>query len=132
MKIQIFDITKYNNSIKRLEARKAPNYIIEAYESGFGEIVNSYYREKIDRIKNKESLISESHDYIDELAKTSKHNFIQEALTANDSAFLKKFLQMTNIDIFTGQRLPNDYSKMLKQGFKFADDTMKDVLNKIR
>lgn len=132
LKITVFNITKYNESMKRLESRKAPKYIIEAYENGFGEIVNSYYREKIEKLKSGKSVIEESYDYINELAKTSKHVFINEALEAGDAAFLKKFLQMTNIDIFTGQRLPNDYSKMIKQGFKFADDTFKDVLNKIK
>lgn len=132
MRIQIFDITKYNNSIKKLEARKAPKYIIEAYEQGFGEVVNSYYREKINNIKNKEKPLNESYDMVYSLAEKSSLPFIKEALDAGDAAFLKKFLQMTNIDIFTGQRLPNDFSKMLKAGFRLADDTLKDVLNKIR
>lgn len=131
MKVNIFNISKYNESILRLQKRNAPQYIIEAYHLGFIDVINEYYKNKY--MKNKKEILDEAAlTELTRLAETSKLNFVRQALTEGNTQFLKQFLQMTNIDIFTGQRLPKDYSKMMKAGFKAASDSFKGVLNKIK
>lgn len=131
MKLYIYDIKKLKESIDKLNKRQAPSYIIEAYLLGFADVVNKYYLEKYTR-RDKHTLDEAANKQLTELAETSKLDFVRQALLEKNMSFLKQFLQMTNIDIFTGQRLPSDYSKMMKAGFKAAADSFKGVLKNIR
>ena len=116
MKVTAFNRGKYYKAIKTLEARKAPSYIIEAYHHGYSDVINLYYREKINTKRGKPSIINESTEknYLD-LVKVDKRRFITEAVSRKDKAFLKAFYQVTNMDILTGNRLPPSAAKLIKQ-----------------
>lgn len=112
MRLTIFNRGKYIESIKKLQKRKAPDYVIEAYNNGYTDVVNYYYRIKL---FNKINKIEESKVNLLEQFKNTKLPFITEALTKRDEEFLKAFFIMTNLDIVTGKRLPRNAGQMLKQ-----------------
>lgn len=135
MKLAIFNRTKYIASIERLEARKAPTYVIEAYKEGYTNTVNEYYKLKVRGIRKKE--IKNESARIAELktleADVNKVNisFINEALSQSDLEFLKAFFVMTNMDIISGDKLPPNASKLIKQGI-VKDLGLKDLYKKLR
>jgi len=135
MKLAIFNRTKYIASIERLEARKAPNYIIEAYREGYAKVINEYYKSKIKahrkkEIQNENARIAELKTFESQVNKVNL-NFITEALSQKDLEFLKAFFKMTNMDIFSGDKLPPNASKLIKQGI-VKDLGLKDLYKKLR
>jgi hypothetical protein len=132
MKLTIFDRKKYLETIKKLEKRNAPNYILEAYEEGYTKVVNEYYKIKLDRIKAKNFKYSlmESKTYSD-LAKTVKFSFIEAALKKSDIDFLKAFFQMTNLDIVSGKKIPPNAGRLIDQS-SIRDLGLKDLYKKLR
>lgn len=116
MKVKVFNRTKYNRMLEALERRKAPNYIIEAYHLGYSNVVNLYYREKINKKRGVPSLITEStHNNYLKLMEKDNRRFIQEARKYKDTDFMKLFYQVTNMDILTGEKQPPSAGKLLKQ-----------------
>jgi hypothetical protein len=132
MKLTIFNKTKYLESIKKLKARNAPSYIIEAYNEGYTNVVNEYYNIKLQKLRTKKlkSNVNESKNYLD-IAKNIKLSFVQESIKKSDIDFLKAFFQMTNLDIVTGKKLPPNASKLLKQDV-IRDLGLKDLYKKLR
>jgi len=133
MKLILFDRRKYEEAIRRLKAKNAPDYIIEAYEEGYGSVVNAYYKIKLERRINGLSKYSlnESTEYL-ELGKQIDLKFIQEALTKSDIDFLKAFFQMTNLDIVTGEKLPPNAGQLIKQGMSLRGKSLKDLYKKLK
>jgi hypothetical protein len=134
LKLIVFDIKKHEDSLRKLKARKAPPYVLEAYNKGFIEEINRYYRLKLSAIKNKKTLIKESKKLDSKLIKQArqyKHSFMQEALKKRDEDFLKAFFTMTNLDIVSGKKLPPDIGKLIKQG-TIKDLSLKDLFKKLR
>jgi transcription elongation factor len=132
MKLTIFNKTKYLESIKKLKARNAPGYIIEAYNEGYTNVVNEYYNIKLQKLRTKKlkNNVNESKNYLD-IAKNIKLSFVQESIKKSDIDFLKAFFQMTNLDIVTGKKLPPNASKLLKQDV-IRDLGLKDLYKKLR
>ena len=129
MKIRVFNRSKYIESLRKLEARKAPSYIVEAFKYGFIEEVNQYYNIRKARLLNK-NLISEDTKLLND-AKEIDVGFIQEAAKKKDLDFLRVFFQMTNMNIFTGKKLPPDAAKLLKPEY-VKDLGLKDLYKKMR
>lgn len=129
MKIKVFNRSKYIESLRKLEARKAPSYIVEAFKYGFIEEVNQYYNIRKARLLNK-NLISEDTKLLND-AKEIDVGFIQEATKKKDLDFLKAFFQMTNMNIFTGKKLPPDAAKLLKPEY-VKDLGLKELYKKMR
>lgn len=132
MKLTIFDLKKHETAIRRLEARKAPSYVIEAYNEGFTKQINDYYKVKLKKRLNK-TIIKESNINKSLLNKASKseYNFIKEAAKKRDEDFLKQFFTMTNLDIVTGRKLPPNAGNLVKQGI-VKDISLKDLFKKLR
>lgn len=129
MKLRIFDRTKYIESIKKLQKRNAPDYVIEAYNNGYTDVVNYYYRLRLEnRRKNKPN---SSNTSLLEQYVNFPLEFIQEALKKRDEEFLKAFFVMTNLDIVTGKRLPPSTGSGLKPA-GVTNIGFKDVFKKIR
>lgn len=128
MKIRIFNRGKYIESINKLYKRKAPDYVIEAYNQGYTDVVNYYYKLKL---QNKNRNTSQmSHRTLFEHYEGSRLGFINEALKRRDEEFLKAFFVMTNLDIVTGKRLPpNSGSKLKPAGL--TNIGFKDVFKKL-
>lgn len=133
MKLTIFDRRKYQEAIKRLEAKKAPDYIVEAYKEGYGNVVNAYYKKKLERriTNNFKISLNESKRYT-EMAGYVDLKFLQEALTKSDIDFLKAFFQITNLDIFTGEKLPPNAGELIKQGTSLRGKQLKDLYKKLK
>jgi hypothetical protein len=133
MKLTIFDLKKQENSIRKLEARKAPPYILEAYDEGFVDVINNYYKLKLKNLKIK--VVTESKQPIDSelitMVSHSEHKFLKEALSKRDEDFLKAFFTMTNLDIVSGRKLPPNASSLIKQGIT-QDLGLKDLYKKLR
>lgn len=129
MKIKVFNRSKYIESLRKLEVRKAPSYIVEAFKYGFIEEVNQYYNIRKARLLNK-NLISEDTKLLND-AKEIDVGFIQEATKKKDLDFLRVFFQMTNMNIFTGKKLPPDAAKLLKPEY-VKDLGLKDLYKKMR
>lgn len=117
MKVKAFDRKKYYESVKTLESRKAPSYIMEAYHRGYTNVVNAYYREQLNKRFRRPTIINESRDidYIKLAQEDIGNKIIQEALTEKNKDFIKLFYQMTNLDIVSGEKLPPSAGKSLKQ-----------------
>lgn len=129
MKITIFDRKKYEESLRLLNKRSAPNYVIEAYKDGYASVVNNYYAIKLERkIKKLPRKISKT---IFEQALRTDKNFVKEALSKRDEDFLKAFFKMTNLNIMTGDKLPPNAGKLLKRA-KVKDLGLKDLFKKLR
>lgn len=116
--IKLFNRTKYEDNLRKLKSRNAPTYIIEAYNRGFIELVNEYYKK---RLNNKRGLLeSESHTTTKTLlhsAKNSGVKMLEEAYKKKDLDFLNLMYQMTNIDILTKHRkIPANAGQLIKQG----------------
>ena len=133
MKLTVFDRRKYTEAINSLTLKKAPPYIIEAYKEGYAEVVNAYYKKKLERRLSKDYKVSlnESKKYF-EIAKNLEINFIQEALKKSDVDFLKAFFQMTNLDIVSGEKLPPGAGKLIRQGMKLRGFSLKDLYKKLK
>lgn len=132
MDIVCFDIKKYKDSLRKLERRKAPNYIVEAYKEGYISVVNFYYSLKLEKRLGKK--IEESTELLAEVERHLQKSdlpFVQEALRKKDKDFLKAFFMMTNMDIMSGERLPPNAAKLLKQGI-VKDLGLKDLFKKLR
>lgn len=116
MKVTIFDRGKYFNAMKTLNERKAPSYIKEAYYNGYSEVVNLYYKAKINKKLGSRPRLLEGNDskYL-ERAKNDKRNFLKEAARKNDRDFIKLFYRVSNMDIMSGKRLPPKTGQLLKQ-----------------
>ena len=127
MKIVSFDRAKYNRVMEAFKTRKSPNYIVEAYHHGHVEVINLYYREKINKKLGKPSSIVEnkSIDYLHIAEADTNRRFIQEAARKKDMDFLKLFYQVTGMDILSGNKLPPKAGQLLKQAptksFKLTD-----------
>lgn len=116
--IKLFNRTKYEDNLRKLKSRNAPTYIIEAYNRGFIELVNEYYK---NRLNNKRGLLeSKSHTHNKALldsAKDSGIKMLEEAYKKKDLDFLNLMYQMTNIDILTKHRkIPANAGQLIKQG----------------
>lgn len=132
MKLVLFDRKKYNQAISLLEQRKAPKYVIEAYKAGYYSVVSDYTRTKLEsKIAKtpKEKLLIESisKDKVEKL----ELDFLTEAYLKNDIDFMKSFFAMTNLDIFSGKRLPPSAGAMLRQDIT-KDLGLKDLFKKLR
>ena len=117
IRVTAFDRGKYTEALRILEARKAPNYILEAYHLGHSNVINAYYKDKLQTKLGRASTLEENtrEDFL-EKAKRDKHRrFIQEAKKKNDMAFIKLFYQVTGMDILTGSKLPPSAGKLMKQ-----------------
>lgn len=128
MKLIIFNRTKYLESIKKLKIRKAPDYVIEAYNRGYIDVVNEYYKLKLE---NKRNSKTNSKSGILEEYKDSQIDIVKEALTKRDEEFLKAFFVMTNLDIVTGKRIPRKAGGKLKPS-GLTNIGFKDVFRKLR
>lgn len=129
MKLKIFNRTKYIESMKKLQRRNAPNYVIEAYNSGYIDVVNYYYRLKLENLRLKTPKSSQKgllEHYI-----SFPIGFIQEALKKRDEDFLKAFFVMTNLDIVTGKRLPPRAGSGLKPA-GINNIGFKDIFKKLK
>lgn len=133
MKLVIFDLKKHETALNRLKSRKAPEYVIEAYNEGFTDTVNKYYALKLNKIKKgniKESKKTISSNLVG-LVKDSKYSFIKEALKQRDEDFLKAFFILSNLDIVTGRKLPPSSGQLVKQGI-IKDLGLKDLYKKLK
>lgn len=132
MKLTLFNRKKYFESLQKLKVRKAPSYIIEAYKDGYASVVNEYYRTKLDKRINK-SVFEEDKYPVESLIEVSKGldiGFLNEALTVKDLEFIKAFFKMANLDLVSGDRLPPNASKLIRQ--KIAKDFgLKDLYKKL-
>ncbi len=134
MGLTVFNKTKYVNSIRKLEARKAPSYIIDAFNLGFSKVINEYYRNKVLISKG---LLAESKvdsfdlDFICTVVSKFKYGFLGEAMSNKNLEFLKSFFVMTNMDILTGNKLPPDVSKMIMQS-PVRSLGLEDIMKKLR
>lgn len=117
MKIKMFDLKKYRESLRRLEVRGAPEHVVEAYKDGYSDVVNMYYQIKLQRKLGRtlHENTGVSKKSLQKL-KNSELRFVQEAFTKRDEDFLKAFFVMTNLNIVSGERLPPNAGKLLKQG----------------
>lgn len=133
MKLTIFDRKEYIEALRRLEARKAPEYIIDAYHEGFVKVINEYYRmklqKKIHKANIKENKISLNE--VKEAVRMINKNFLIEALTQKDLDFIKAFFKMANLDMVSGDRLPPDASKLITQKIP-KNFGLKDLFKKLR
>jgi hypothetical protein len=127
MKLIIFDRKKYSEAMHALELRKAPSYIIEAYQEGYTGVVNAYYKIKLNRLRSKGN-IKESVNYN---VTEAMPNFVKEARRNKDSDFLKAFFKMTNMDIMSGNKLPPNAAKLIKQGV-VKDLGLTDLYKKLK
>lgn len=133
MKLTVFDRKKYIESIKRLKAKNAPSYVIKAYEEGYGKVVNAYYKKKLERrmTGNYKYSLKEANSYAN-LAEHVTLDFLQEAIKKSDIDFLKAFFQMTNVDISSGEKLPPNAGKLIRQGMKLRGYSLKDLYKKLK
>lgn len=129
MKIKVFNRKRYIESLEKLKTRKAPKHVIEAFEYGFTDEINQYYKTKRIRLLNN-SPVSESKEIL-ETANQIEVGFIKEAAKKRDIDFLKVFFQMTNMNIFTGKKLPPDAAKLLKPEY-IKDLGLKELYKKMR
>lgn len=129
MKIKVFNRKRYTESLEKLKKRNAPKHVIEAYEYGFTEEVNQYYKVKRIRLLNNDP-VSDGKDIL-ETANQIEVGFIKEAVSKKDLDFLKVFFQMTNMNIFTGKKLPPDAAKLLKPEH-IKDLGLKELYKKMR
>lgn len=131
MKLEIFNRGNYEKAITKLETRKAPQYVIEAYHDGLVEELNIYYEAQLNDRLGKPSLLIESNDSIIERATKDKRKYIQEALSNKDKNFLKSMYRMTNMDIFTGQKKPMSGGDLIMQA-PIKQMGVKKVTKKLR
>jgi hypothetical protein len=133
MKLTIFDRKNYIETLRKLEVRKAPKYVIDAYHEGHIATINEYYREKL-RKRLRKANIEESkvnlHE-VKEAVKSINKDFLTEALTQKDLDFIKAFFKMTNLDMVSGDRLPPDASKLITQKMP-KNFGLKDLFKKLR
>jgi hypothetical protein len=129
MNITTFDRKKYVESLKRLERRGAPSYVVEAYRDGYVDVVNGYYDIRLHRKLNRK--IQESKVDVLGRAESIKNRHVQEALKARDEDFLKAFFIMTNLDIVTGNKLPPNAGKLLRQDI-VRSLGLKDLFKKLK
>ena len=128
MNINIFDRTKYMNSIKMLKAREAPDYIIEAYKNGYIKEINYYYKARLSKKPISESATRAT---LRQFVTDSNLSFLKEAMSQQNYDFIKAFFQMTNMDIMTGEKLPPDAGNLIKQGI-VKDFGLKDLFKKLK
>lgn len=128
MKVNIFDRKKYIEALQQLNKRRAPDYIIEAYKEGYVKEINLYYKNKLDRKRVAESY---NKPALLDFANTSGLKFLKEAASQSDLDFIKLFFKMTNLDIFSGNKLPPDAGSLIKQGI-VKDFGLKDLFKKLR
>ena len=135
MRLTIFSRTKYMESISRLKARNAPTYVIEAYKEGHSNVINEYYKAKLHGFRN--AIVKTENNKTTELEEFAKANnnlglnFISEALSNKDIEFLRAFFRMSNMDITSGNKLPPNASKLIKQGI-VKDLGLKDLYKQLR
>lgn len=128
MKIKIFDRKRYIESINKLYKRKAPAYVIEAYNNGYIDVVNYYYKLKL---HNKRTGVSNStQETFSEHFQGNHPSFVNEALTKRDEEFLKAFFVMTNLNIVSGAKLPPSAGNKLKPS-GLTNIGFKDVFKKL-
>lgn len=117
MKITFFDRKKYIESLRKLELRKAPKYVIEAYKEGLVKVVNEYYKQRLKKRLNKEPIKENriSLSFLKDPVYSQDKQFLVEALDSKDLEFIKAFFKMANLDLVSGDRLPPNASKLIKQ-----------------
>ena len=131
MKLVVFDRKKYIESISKLKLRRAPDYVINAFQEGYIGTVNEYYKIKLqNKIKNKKESIKIT-SVLSEAVKNENKQFLNEAASKKDLDFIKAFFRMTNMDIMSGDRLPPNASSLIKQGI-VKDFGLKDLYKKLR
>lgn len=117
-KLTLFNRTKYESNLRKLEARNAPNYIIEAYNRGLVGMVNEYYKR---RLQEQRGLLEQKYckppKVLMQEAKNSGIKMMVEAYKKKDLDFLNLLYQMTNIDILTKhKKIPANAGQLIKQG----------------
>ena len=133
MKLIVFDRQKYMKSLRQLEdVRKAPTYVIHAYRDGHTSTVNEYYKIKLEkRIHKNIELQNENVDTLSRLVTWFDIDFLNEAISNNDLAFIKAFFKMANLDLISGNRLPPNASALIKQGIA-KDIDLNKLFKKLR
>ncbi len=118
MKLTVFDREKYNIALNKLERRKAPGYVIEAYKEGHTNVVNEYYKLKLSRKIGRGSveLKAENAQTLESLVKFFDISMLNEAFTVKDLEFIKAFFKMANLDLVSGDRLPPNAAHLIRQG----------------
>ena len=118
MRVHVFDREKYHQALRKLERRKAPDYVIEAYKEGHTSVVNEYYKIKLSRKigKGGVELKAESVRTLESLVKFFDIPILNEALTVKDLEFIKAFFKMANLDLVSGDRLPPNAAHLIRQG----------------
>lgn len=118
IKLKLFNRTKYEQNLKKLQARKAPIYIIEAYNRGLIGVVNEYYKIRLHKKRNlAESADNKNLMKLKEFVKKAELKMLDEAFNKKDFDFLNLMYKMTNIDILTKHRkIPANAGQLIKQG----------------
>lgn len=132
-KLTIFDRQKYNSAIERLKNRKAPPYVIQAYRDGHTNVVNEYYRLRLaHRIDSgKRAKVQENYETLETLVKTFDIEILNEAMTSKDLEFIKAFFKMANLDLVSGDKLPPNAAKLIRQGIA-KDFGLNQLFKKLR
>lgn len=133
MKLVLFDRKKYIESLYKLKVRKAPSYVIKAYNEGYTLVVNEYYKEKLNK-KRRSTVVKENKNFLAdaiEFSKACNLDLLNEALAVKDLDFIKAFFKMANLDLTSGDRLPPNASKLIKQRVA-KDFGLKDLYKKLR
>ena len=89
MELKIFDRKKYVESINILISRKAPSYVIEAYQQGFTKVVNLYYKIKTTRAITESKIAITTAEAFSLAGLVSNMPMVTEALKKRDEDFLK-------------------------------------------
>lgn len=133
MKLTVFDRSKYMESVRKLEKRKAPTYVIQAYKDGHTKVVNEYYKIKLSqRIgRQKRSPVQENADTLEKLARAFNLDILNEALTNKDLEFIKAFFKMANLDLVSGDKLPPNAAHLIRQGIA-KDFDLNKLFKKLR
>lgn len=130
MKLTLFNRTKYESNIRKLETRKAPSYILEAFHRGYIRVINEYYNQRLERARalrsgdntllesvRAKTLTVDEIIFLEDMAEDSGLLMLTEASKKKDYDFLKLMYQMTNLDILTGKkRIPANAGQLIKQG----------------
>lgn len=130
MKLTAFNRTVYVESLRKLKARNAPNYVIEAYkEGGYASIINKYYRLKLERKLKKQKQVVENTNELTVAKKPVYVGGIASLLCPNCSKIvfnIAKYNQYDKNCKYCGQKL--DWSEYITNGIrKINDESASDV-----
>ena len=131
MKVIIFDRKKYIESMNILIKHKAPSYVLEAYQQGYTKVVNQYYKNKVMKTLNESRQVITGSEALSLAGLVPNLPFVAEARKKRDEDFLRAFFVMTNLDIVTGNKLPPNAGRLLKDRGMF-DSGLKELYKKLR